>query len=301
MSRAFGQRRHPPLHLAGRGLLATGSHVATLTGIYPLVPHAARHWQSKRAGLATTAAPVTTALIEWAVASALSWLRPIGFLPLPGAGTRGPRPVVLLHGYAMNRANFLLLARRLAAAGLGPIYGFEYWSLGRIGSAARRLAEFVDEIRAATGAPEVDLIGHSMGGLVAHYYATLLGGDAVVRNLVTIGSPLQGTGFAVFGLGLTKHELRRSSPVVTRLATAPSLQHTRLTMIWSRGDALVTRVRPARVAIDDVVVFDDLGHLGLLTSRRVAEAIVERLRDEAVPEATPSGPARRTASPSSTG
>ena len=76
----------------------------------------------------------------------------------------------MLHGYAMNRANFVPLAQRLAAAQLGPIVGFEYWSLGRVSTAARRLGEFVTHVREQTGASQVDLVGHSMGGLVSTAY-----------------------------------------------------------------------------------------------------------------------------------
>ena len=56
---------------------------------------------------------------------------------------------------------------------------------------------------------------------------------------------------------------------------------TRLTVIWSRADALVSYARQAHVpgvAHDDELVFDDLGHLALLVDRRVADAIIERLR-----------------------
>jgi len=102
---------------------------------------------------------------------------------------RGPRPIILLHGYAMNRANFFTLAYRLRAAGLGPVFGFEYWTLGRIAAGARQLGWFVDEVRAETGATEVDVIGHSMGGVVARYYVTFAGGDPFVKNVITLGSP----------------------------------------------------------------------------------------------------------------
>src|SRR6187431_1735018 len=151
------------------------------SGVYPLVPHAWRVFQRRSVG------NLRTALTEWGMAMALSAARPAGFFPLPGARQQGPRPVIVIHGYAMNRANFVPLAYRLARAGLGPIVGFEYWTLGRTAAAARKLGWFVDHVREQTGAGEVDIIGHSMGGVVARYYVALAGGDAVVRNLITLG------------------------------------------------------------------------------------------------------------------
>jgi len=163
------RQRHGTRHLIGRGLLAAVSDVAMLSGVYPLVPHATlalSRWRKERA---QPARQLRTAAREWAIAVAMSAARPTGFFGLPGADGHGPRPIVMVHGYAMNRANFLPLALRLARAGLGPIAGFEYWTLGKTASAAKALAAFVAQVRAATGAAQVDVVGHSMGGVVGRY------------------------------------------------------------------------------------------------------------------------------------
>ncbi len=248
------------------------------SGLYPLVPHAAlavSRWRKDKLG---PPQQVRTALREWGVAVALSAARPLGFLPLPGGAARGPRPVIVVHGYAMNRANFVLLARRLRDAGLGPVLGFEYWSLGKTASAARRLAEYVAEVRAATGAAQVDVIGHSMGGVVGRYFVQLGGGDGVVANLITIGSPHAGTDVSAVGIGRPAKELFFGSTLLARLRAAPLPSRTRWTVIWSRSDALVPGARQARVAGPEELVHDDLGHLSLLTSRRVADDVIARLR-----------------------
>lgn len=267
------QRRHSLRHLLWRGGVAAVSNALMVTGVYPALPHAwrslARHDVGER--------PLRAVLAEWGLSLLLSAARPAGFLPLPGARTRGPRPIIVLHGYAMNRANFWPLARRLRAAGLGPIYGFEYWTLGRTAAAARQLRWFVDEVRAKTGAAEVDVIGHSMGGVVARYYAALAGGDGAVRNLITIGSPHSGTEISKIGIGHPTRELVLGSALLTRIAAAPPLAHTRLTVVWSRADALVPGTRQLAIPGAEVLMFPDLGHVTLLASRRVAAALIERL------------------------
>jgi triacylglycerol lipase len=271
------QKRHRVAHLAWRGVIAGLSDAMMLSGVYPMVPHAAMMMSRWRKHRANPSGHVRAALAEWGLAIGLSAARPLGFLGLPGA--RGPRPIIVLHGYAMNRANFLPLACRLRAAGLGPVLGFEYWTLGRTASAAKQLAEYVDEVRAATGADTVDLIGHSMGGMVARYYVQLGGGDVSVTHLVTIGSPHEGTDVSAIGIGQPARELLFGSTLLERLRVAPALKHAKLTVIWSRSDALVPGSRQARVHGADEIVFDDLGHLGLLASRRVAAAVIERLRE----------------------
>jgi pimeloyl-ACP methyl ester carboxylesterase len=269
------QRRHSIRHLAWRGGVAAVSNALMWSGLYPGLPHAWRALSRHDLGEHR----VRAALVEWALSAALSFARPAGFLPLPGARTRGPRPVILVHGYAMNRAGFLLLALRLRAAGLGPVFGFEYWTLGRTAAAARQLGWFVDEVRAATGAAQVDVVGHSMGGVVGRYYVSLAGGDGAVKNLITLGSPHTGSELSALGLGHPTRELVLGSSLLTRLAAAPPPERTRVLCVWSRGDALVPGARQLTVPGADVVVFPDIGHVTLLGSRRVAHALIERLSE----------------------
>ncbi len=264
------QRRHPIRHLAWRGGVAAVSGAMMVSGLYPLLPHALRAFQGDKL-------PLRATLAEWAMGAAVSAWRPVGFLPLPGARIHGPRPIIVLHGYAMNRANFLPLAFRLARVGLGPIVGFEYWTLGRTAAAARQLAWFVEHVQSVTGSSEVDLIGHSMGGVVGRYYVALLGGDGPVRNLVTIGSPHGGTDVSAVGLGHPNRELTVGSKLITRLRAAPPPQHTRVCTIVSHADALVPAARQLELEGAERVVYDDLGHVALLGSRRVAREIARRL------------------------
>ena len=241
-----------------------------LAGLYPIVPHALRARRDR-------AFTVRRALVEWGVSAALSAVRPLGFAPMPGARGRGPRPIVMVHGYAMNRACFVPLAARMARAGLGPIVGFEYWTLGRVAAGARQLAWFVDEVRRQTGAEEIDIVGHSMGGVVARYYVALLRGDGVVRTLVTLGSPHLGTEMSRAGIGHPTRELVVGSTLLARLASAPPPLRTKLVAIWSRADALVPGAQQ-QLAGAETILYDDLGHVALLGSRRVAHEIVTRLR-----------------------
>jgi triacylglycerol esterase/lipase EstA (alpha/beta hydrolase family) len=264
------QRRHPVRHLLWRSGVAAIAQTLMVSGVYPVLPMSLRSIRGPSTYL-------RGAVSEWAMGLMVTLGRPAGFLPLPGRQVRGPRPIIVLHGYAMNRSNFIPLAYRCARAGIGPMFGFEYWSLGRTAAAARQLGWFVDQVRTATGASQVDLIGHSMGGVVALYYALLAGGDGAAAHLITLGSPLAGTDVSGFGVGHPGRELRVGSKLVERMANAGRLQHTKLTTIWSRADALVPADAQPRIAGAELVVFDDLGHVGMLGSRRVARAIVARL------------------------
>jgi triacylglycerol esterase/lipase EstA (alpha/beta hydrolase family) len=269
------QRRHSLSQLFWRSLVALGGNAATALGMYPLANQmSVALWRAARRR--PQPARLARAILgEWAMAGLVAAARPIGYfgVPLVRPQARGPRPVILLHGYAMGRANFLLLANRMAQAGLGPLIGFEYWSLGGIAPAAAALAAFVDEL----DFPGVDLVGHSLGGVIARHYVCCGGGAARVANVVTIGSPHGGTPFSRFGLGRSAVEMAVGSRFVRELATVPVPPSVRFTAIWSRADGLVSSRAQATLAGAEMVEVEGLGHLAMLGSRRVARAIIERL------------------------
>ncbi len=249
------------------------------TGAYPLALQAAVALERRRAGKPQPRGQLRAAAGEWVMAVALSAARPLGFWGLPGAGrARGPRPIIVVHGYAMNRVNFAPLAFRLQRAGLGPVLGFEYWTLGKVSSASRALADYIEQVCEQTGADRVDVIGHSMGGIVGRHLITIGGGADRVRSLITLGSPHGGADLSVFGFGRPVKELKAGSALLSRLAARALPGQTAVTAIWSRSDALVPWRSQAHLAGAEMIEFEDLGHLSMIGSRRVAEIAIERLK-----------------------
>jgi triacylglycerol lipase len=128
-------------------------------------------------------------------------------------------PLLLIHGYQCNRGFWFWLRRRLEAAGwtvathsLEPVFA-------DIDDYADGIAQRVDEVLAATGAAQLILVGHSMGGLACRAYLRRHGGRKVAR-LVTLGSPHQGTRLARWGLGANAIQMRIGSVWLQALAAA---------------------------------------------------------------------------------
>jgi pimeloyl-ACP methyl ester carboxylesterase len=73
------------------------------------------------------------------------------------------------------------------------------WGTGDIEGSARELAGFVDGVLERTGAAQVDIVGHSMGGTVARQYLRFEGGvtpdGSTVHTLVLLGPTTHGTTF----------------------------------------------------------------------------------------------------------
>jgi triacylglycerol esterase/lipase EstA (alpha/beta hydrolase family) len=187
------------------------------------------------------------------------------------------RPIILLHGFMLTQTSWLVLGHRLRRRGLGPLYATTYYSLQSVRTSAEQLAAFVEEVRARHGAERVDIIAHSMGGVVARYFIERLGGAQHLGQLITIASPHKGTLMGRYGLVPGARDLVADSSLLAELAAPqPGLPYT---SIWSRSDSVILPQSSSSLApAGEDRVFDDLGHLSLLASRRVTNAIVERLR-----------------------
>jgi hypothetical protein len=82
---------------------------------------------------------------------------------------------------------------------------------------------------------------------------------------------------AAIGIGQPTRELLLGSTLLQRLAAAGAPARTKVLTIFSRADALVPATRQLDVPGADRIVYDDLGHVSLLGSARVAREITERL------------------------
>ncbi len=182
------------------------------------------------------------------------------------------RPLLLVHGYGCSRGVWWLLRRRLEVAGhtvatvsLVP----PYTSMGKL---VPQLNRRIEEVCAATGAKQVTLIGHSMGGLVCRSYLARHG-IARVAQLFTLATPHAGTELARIGFGQNAREMEPDS-------------------LWLRDMAQEAVKIPAtglRNAYDNYVMPQDnqrlpgardvelpaLGHIAMLYDVRVFRLLLE--------------------------
>jgi triacylglycerol lipase len=132
--------------------------------------------------------------------------------PPPGANDfsckpdPGEEPVVLVHGLFANQTDEWqsyspLLANRgycvfSLTYGTKPEVSFPGYQPGgvkRMEESAAELGDFVEQVLAATGAGEVDIVGHSEGSLMPNYYVKYLGGASRVDDYVGITPIWHGT------------------------------------------------------------------------------------------------------------
>jgi triacylglycerol esterase/lipase EstA (alpha/beta hydrolase family) len=130
------------------------------------------------------------------------------------------------------------------------------------------------ELVAAAPDGQVDVVAHSMGGIILRMVLARDPSLAMhVRRIVTLGSPHAGTAGAR-GLPLTTVKaLGRRSPLLKELSTFP--ESARLTTIAARHDLVVYPQETAYLPGARVIELDGPGHTGLLTSRACITQVVE--------------------------
>jgi pimeloyl-ACP methyl ester carboxylesterase len=112
----------------------------------------------------------------------------------PGADTVHPTPVIFVHGLFGYPSNFWALRRFLAARGVRRFASVSYGPRIDFQTLAPMLRARIESVCARAGVEEVDVVGHSLGGLIARHLLEHERG-ARIRRLVTLGSPWYGRHF----------------------------------------------------------------------------------------------------------
>jgi len=201
-----------------------------------------------------------------------------------------PGPVLLVPGYGGSTASLEVLARRLRAAGrdarVVPMPGGGTVDLGEQAGALARAAEAeIDR-----GAPSVDVVGYSAGGVVARLWAADDGGRALARRVVTLGAPHHGTEVAALAGSLLPgqcpaacRELIPDSELLARLNRDETPDGPAWVSVWTTQDQVVTPPDSARldgavnIPVQGVCPDAVVGHSELPTSRLVQALVLAAL------------------------
>lgn len=192
-------------------------------------------------------------------------------------------PVLLIHGFLGTRGSMYMLERRLVEDGF-VVVSFNIGTLNvrDIRRSAFMIHRKIERIMAQTPGQKIDIIGHSMGGLIGLYYIKKLGGHARVRKLIMMGTPARGTWAALAGvvtLGLwstSSWQLLPRSRFLDELHQGPIPPGVEVTSIGAARDWVVP-LQTTRLAGANAVTVP-LGHSSLVVSEEVYRRVVNTLR-----------------------
>lgn len=194
-------------------------------------------------------------------------------------------PVLLIHGYGCNSGYWHAMSQALQRAGithyaidLEPVFSDLDGFVPQIDQAVRRVCD-------ETGADQIILVAHSMGGLVARAYLRDHGANRI-RRVITLGTPHRGTGLANFGWGPNSQQMRwsgrsdsgRASEWLQRLEAGEDENRRRLFVsIFSHHDNIVSPQQSAFLPGATNIELNGIGHVALGMSDRVHQLVIAEI------------------------
>jgi triacylglycerol lipase len=158
-----------------------------------------------------------------------------------GGGTATRHPIVFVHGWNSSGSTWNTMADRFRGDGW-PSDHLVQWSYNTSQSnvtTASQLSTEIDRVLSATGATQVDVVTHSMGGLSSRYYLKNI--DATkVDAWVSLGGPNHGTDTAYFCFDTSCYEMRPGSSFLTALNSGDETPGApRYATWWSPCDTVI--------------------------------------------------------------
>ena len=204
-------------------------------------------------------------------------------------GVQGP--VILVPGYGGDVSDLDPLVAQLRTDGRDAVvYQPTGNEQGDLRVQARRLASLARSTIKSTGAPSVDVIGYSAGGVIARLFVRDEGGDGLVRRVMTLGSPHHGTDVvetikdSAGGCPTACEQLDPGSSLLAQLnAGDETPAGPRWIALRTTRDTVVTPITSARldgalnILVQDVCPQDTSGHGGLPGDPVVLAAVVSAL------------------------
>ena len=211
--------------------------------------------------------------------SGLKWSRP------------GSPPVLLAHGFLGTRGTMLPLAQRFGDDGRATFsYHHGTFQLRSLRASAQELVEHFARLERSLGVSRFDVVGFSMGGLIALHALKFLQAHRWIRRLALLGTPTDGTWAGLVGVatvGLLSPSVWQclpSSEFLADLRAAPLPPGMRVRQIHGDQDGLCPLPKPLP-GIDparDFIVLPG-GHSSLVVTHKFYDAL-RTFFDEPEPE-----------------
>lgn len=163
--------------------------------------------------------------------------------PAPAAAqTPPPEPIVFVHGWSSSPSTWNTMRSRFVASGFpsNRLFAFGYNTGQSNKTSASQLNAFIDQVRAQTGSPVVDVVSHSQGALPARWCMKASGCNGKVDDWVSLAGANHGTLVSLCFWSAGCREMFYNSDFVKALnATDETPGSATYTALWSDRDAVI--------------------------------------------------------------
>ncbi|WP_370262102.1 esterase/lipase family protein [Limnobacter sp.] len=193
-----------------------------------------------------------------------------------------PLPVLLVHGYLCNAAVWHSTRNLLDRADVSTHAITLEPAIGSIRSYSEAIHEAIDELLVATGAPQVKIVAHSMGGVAVRYHATEYGHHRIA-GMITIGSPHFGTALSTLGVGKNVKQMAWGSFFLRTLREHPTDREfqKKIWSLWSPQDNIVCPPWSSKLEFGKNTAVPGCGHVSLISDSTTEDLILNWLAEDA--------------------
>jgi triacylglycerol lipase len=198
--------------------------------------------------------------------------------PVPAQAAIDRDPVIFVHGYASTASVWDAMIARFRAAGYASdqVFTFQYNFNQSNVTSANQLRSRVSAVLAQTGASRVDLVNHSMGGLVTRYYVKNLGGTSVVDQWGSLAGANHGTTAATLCLLFAScRQMSPGSPFLAQLNSGDETPGPTVYRTWySACDGVIIPYTSTVLSGATNTNVGCVTHLGFLANGTVANQLI---------------------------
>jgi len=183
-------------------------------------------------------------------------------------------PVLLIHGIDDSVRLFRRMQPFLEQRGFS-VHSFNLTPNDGKASLSRMAQQVESYVRERLAKDEAfDLVGFSMGGMIARYYVQRLGGLARVRRFITIAAPHRGTWSAYLRNNPGARDMRPGSSFLRDLdRDADTLGRLSFTSIWTPLDLMIVPSTSSRLGVGRSIPVLSLAHPLMVRDRRVLRLV----------------------------
>lgn len=207
-----------------------------------------------------------------------------------------PGPVLLVHGYGGTSAGLSQLAAQIRSVGrtaviVDPVGD----NTGDLNDQVANLEKAVTDAE-RSGAPSVDIIGYSAGGVVALTWSKKHDGEKRARRIISLGSPFHGTQVAATAIATAPElcpaacrQLAPGSDLLRGLdVDGAGAEHPSWLALWTQYDTVVTP--PASANLKGALAFSvqlvcpevTVGHSELPADPVIRRMVLDALAEDAL-------------------